>query len=513
MATERLSMRKIRDVLRLKWTQGCSHRQIYRATGVSVATVSETASRAQRAGLDWPLVEQLSDEDLERRLYPAAPGPGAPRPWPDPAHLHLELKRPGVTLRLLHIEYLEKHPDGYGYTQFCEHYKQWLGRRPLSMRQTHRGGEKLFVDYAGQKPSLTDPATGQRTQVELFVAVLGASNLTYAEASRSQQSPDWIHSHIRALEYLGGVPQAIVPDQLKSGVAHSHRYEPGIQRTYHEMAQHYGTIILPARPQHPRDKAKVEVGVLIAERWILARLRHQTFFCLDELNQRIFELCEELNQRQMRRYGKSRRQLFEELDRPALRPLPASRFSYGEWKYAKVNIDYHIEADHHYYSVPHRLVQEQVEVRLSAMTVEVFHRGQRVASHQRSAHRAHHTTVPEHMPKAHQQHLSWTPSRLTHWAATMGPGVEQLVRAILAERPHPEQGYRSCLGIMRLEKLYGKDRLDAACRRALLAQARSYRHVESILKAGLDRMEPAQAPASTSVPTPHDNIRGRTYYR
>jgi transposase len=505
-------MRKTREVLRLKWVLGCSHREIGRALGIGVATVSETASRAKAAGLSFAQVEQLSDAELEARLYPPPPGPGEKRPLPDPAHLHLELRRPGVTLRLLHDEYLEQHPDGYGYTQFCLHYKDWLAARRLTMRQVHRAGEKLFVDYSGKKPSFVDARTGERVEVELFVGVMGASNFTYAEVTASQKSPDFIASHIRALSYLGGVPGALVPDQLKSGVTRSCRYEPDIQRTYQEMAKHYGTVVLPARPAHPRDKAKAEVGVQIAQRWILARLRNQTFFSMEELSERVIELREELNDRVMKRYGESRRQLFLRLDRPALHALPRDPFTYGQWKYAKINVDYHIEIEHHYYSVPHGLVHEEVEAWVTATTVEIYHEGQRVASHPRSYQRARHTTTPAHMPKAHQKHLEWTPSRIISWAGTIGPSTQALAQAILSERPHPEQGYRSCLGILRLAKRYGPERLEAACQRALHIRARSYRSVDSILKAGLDRV-PLPEPSAESVSmAPHDHIRGRTYY-
>jgi transposase len=434
---------------------------------------------------------------------------------PDCRYLHSERRRPGVTLELLHLEYLEKHPGGYQYTQFCEIYRRWLSQRGLSMRQVHRAGDKLFVDYAGNKPHYVDGHTGERVEVELFVAVLGASNYTFAEATRSQRGPDFIGSHVRTLAFLGGVPEAIVPDQLKSGVTTACRYEPGVQRTYEEMARHYDTTVLPARPASPRDKAKVEVGVQIAERWILARLRNETFLSLEALNVRIAELLDDLNERTMRVYGTSRRALFERLDRPALRPLPSERFVYGDWKRCRVNVDYHVEVDHHYYSVPHALVHEEVEARLSAMTVEVFHRGQRVASHRRSGERGRHTTVAEHMPKAHQKHLEWSPSRIVNWAQTIGPSTAALATAILAERRHPEQGYRSCLGILRLGKRYGNDRLEAACARALAVCARSYRHVDSILKAGLDRLplpEPAVPAAPTADIPDHENVRGRNYY-
>ncbi len=432
---------------------------------------------------------------------------------PDWAYFHAERKKPGVTLELLHLEYLEQHPAGYRYTRFCDLYRQWLARHPLSMRQEHRAGEKTFVDYAGQKPRLVDPATGTVTEVELFVGVLGASNYTYAEATYTQQLPDWLASHQRMFAFFGGVSAAVVCDQLKSGVTLPCRYEPGLQQTYEEFAAHAGTTILPARPKKPRDKAKIEVAVQVAERWILARLRHETFATLAALNARIRELLDDLNRRRMRHYQASRWELFTRLDRPALRPLPATPFVYGLWKLATVNVDYHVEVEHHYYSVPHALVHAQVDVRVSALTVEIFHRGQRVAAHVRSHIRGQHTTVTAHMPKAHQRHREWSPSRLIAWGATVGPQSAALVEAILASRPHPEQGYRSCLGILRLARRDGPGRLEAACARALAVGARSYRHVDAILKHGLDRCPlPEAGAAPPTRPVVHDQVRGSAYY-
>ena len=383
------------------------------------------------------------------------------------------------------------------------------------MRQVHQGGEKLFVDYAGKKPSILDPATGEVIEVELFVAVLGASNYTYAEATRTQQVPDWIASHQRAFHYFGGVTSAVVCDQLKSGVVVPCRYEPGVQKTFEEFAQHFGTVILPARPRKPKDKAKVEAGVLVATRWILARLRHERFFSLAALNARIAALLEALNTRPMRLYRASRRDLFERLDRPALRPLPAEPFVPGDWKLdARVSIDYHVELDGHYYSVPHALLHELVDARRTAATVELFHRGQRVAAHVRSSVRGMHTTDPAHMPKAHQHHREWTPSRFITWAGTIGPETAALVAAILADRPHPEQGYRSCLGILRLATRYGEARLEAACARAGAVGARSYRHLDAILTRGLDRLaRPETAPAPLTLPPAHEHLRGPAYYQ
>ncbi len=513
MATERLSMRKTREVLRQKWFLKKTHREVAASLGVSVGAITGVLQRALAAKVDGLEVEQLTDEALEARLYGPPSAATAGRIAPDPAYLHLERRKPGVTLQLLHVEYLEQHPDGYQYTQFCEIYRRWLKTRHLSMRQEHRAGEKLFVDYSGKKPHFVDPKSGDRVEVELFVAVLGASNYTYAEATRTQSSPDWIASHVRTLAFLGGAPGAIVPDQLKSGVTTSSRYEPGVQRTYAELARHYCTAVVPARPKHPRDKAKVEVGVLIAQRWILARLRHHTFFSLDELNQRIAQLVEDLNDRVMRTYRTSRRDLFERLERSALHGLPTEPFVYAEWKQARINIDYHVAIDNHYYSAPHSLVHEVVEARITATTVELFFSGRRIAGHARSYVRGTHTTVPEHMPKAHQKHLEWTPSRILDWAATMGPKTEALARVILESRPHPEQGYRSCLGILRLGKRYGRDRLEAACGRALAVGARSYSNVDSILKSGLDRAPLAQPSTTTeTAPVVHENLRGRDYY-
>lgn len=511
MATERLSMRQVREILRQKWVLGRTHREVAQSVGLSAGAVGKVVGRAQAAGLTWAIAEPLDEEALEQKLYGPRLPQTAQRPLPDWSLVHAERLRPDVTLELLHLEYLQAHPDGYRYTAFCDHYRRWLATKQITMRQEHRAGDKAFVDYSGRKPSYIDPKTSQRVEVELFVAVLGASSFTYAEASPSQRGPDFIQSHVRALAYFGGAPTALVPDQLKSGVSRSCWYEPGIQRTYEQLAAHYGTTVLPARPYRPRDKAKVEAAVLIAQRWILARLRNQTFFSLDELNQAIWALLEELNARPMRVYQASRRQLFERLDRPALRPLPEAAFVYCEWKLARVNIDYHVELDGHYYSVPHALIHEQVELRATATTVEAFLRGRRVASHARSRERGRHTTIDEHMPRAHREHRDWSPTRLLSWAGTIGPSTAALVDAILKERKHPEQGYRSCLGILRLGKRYSHERLEAAATRALSAGARSYRHVDAILRRGLDRVA-LDAPATDRPPVDHENVRGRDYY-
>jgi transposase len=508
-------MRQTREILRQKFLLGRSHRDIAGSVGLSVGAVGMAVARARAAGLDWLQIEPLADDVLDARLYRRAPLPTGERPVPDCTYLHTELRKPGVTLQLLHEEYLHQHPaTGYRYTQFCGIYNRWLDRHRLTMRQSHRAGEKFFVDYSGRKPHYIDPVTGEVVEVELFVGVMGASNYTYAEATRTQQGPDWIASHQRTFAFLGGVPEAVVCDCLKTGVVVPCRYEPGLQRTYEDLIRHYGAVILPTRPYAPRDKAKIEVGVLVAQRWILARLRHETFFSLEALNARIAELLEELNRRTMRLYRASRRALFERLDQPALRPLPAMPFVYGEWKIARVNVDYHVELYGHYYSTPFTLVHEAVDVRFTATTVEIFHRGRRVAAHRRNHVRGGHTTIAAHMPKAHQAHLEWTPSRILDWAQEMGPETHALADAILNDRPHPEQGYRSCLGLFRLGRRYGKARLEAACARARAVGARSYRQVDAMLKRGLDR---TPLPVQTSlVPTPalpHEHLRGPEYYQ
>jgi transposase len=506
-------MRQVYEVLRLKWGQGLSDRKIAQSLGISRPAVAEYVRRAQAAGLSWPLPEPYDEGTLERLLFPAVSARApAPHLVPDWSTVHRELKRKGVTLFLLWQEYKAATPDGLQYSWFCHTYRAWAHKLDLVMRQHHRAGEKLFVDYAGQGIPVVDSHSGEVHEVALFVAVLGASNYTYAEATWTQSLPDWIGAHVRTFAAFGGVPEIVVPDNLKAAVTRAHRYEPEINRTYAALAQHYGFAIIPARAAKPRDKAKVEVGVQIVERWILARLRHHTFFSLVEVNAAIHPLVSALNARPFKKLSGSRQQLFAALDRPALRPLPAQPYEYAEWKQARVNIDYHVEVEGHYYSVPYVLVRQQLDVRLSAQVVELFHKGKRVASHRRSPFKGRHSTVAAHMPTAHQRYAEWTPQRLIHWAAHSGPATAQVVETILASRPHPQQGFRSCLGIMRLGKSYGDERLEAACQRALTLGACSYKSLESILKNGLDRRPLPPPPEATAGPA-HENIRGPHYYQ
>jgi transposase len=506
-------MRKVQEVLRLLLVCGLSQRQASLVSGMARASVAEYLVRAQRAGLletkEW---ESLSREDLEQRLYPPAVATTVRRERPEVGwqEVHEELRRKGMTLSLIWEEYRERCPEGYQYSRFCELYREWRGKLDLSMRQSHRAGEKLFVDYCGDTVSVVDGE--QVRQAQIFVAVWGASSYTFAEATWSQGLSDWIHSHVRAFEFGGGLTELVVPDNLRSGVTRACRYEPEINPTYQDLAVHYGVAVIPARVRKPRDKAKVEAGVQLVQRWILARLRNRKFFSLAELNQAIGELLVGLNERPFRKLPGSRRSQFESLERPALRPLPAERFVYAEWKKVRVGADYHVEVDGHHYSVPYQLVSQQLEVRVSARTVECFAKGKRVASHLRSFHPGPHTTQAEHMPQPHREYASWTPERLVRWAQKSGPAVSELIETILETRTHPQQGFRSCLGITSLGERFGQDRLEAACRRALkIGGAVSYRSVRSILDHGLDRADDDPS-EGVALPQVHENLRGASYY-
>lgn len=510
MANKRLPMRNIKDVLRLE-AEGLSERKIAAGLGIGHSAAGDYIRRARAVGLTWPIPDDLSDEGLEKLLFaPPEADPPSKRPMPDWAAIHLEYRKPNVTISLLWEEYRAEHPDGYGRSQFCEHYRRWKGKLSPTMRQTHIGGEKMFVDYGGSTFDVIDPLTGEVHQAQLFVAALGASNYTYAEATWTQSMPDWTGSHTRAFDYFDGVPRQVVSDNLKSAVIKACFYEPEVNRTYTDLARHYGTAVVPARPYKPRDKAKVEVAVQIAQRWIQARLRNQTFFSLAELNEGIRVLLDQLNDRVTRHLGASRRQLFEQLDKPALKPLPAEPYTYAQWKKCRVGIDYHVEVDKHYYSVPHKLLRQQLMARITAKTVEVFNKGKRVACHIRSSSNRKHTTCEAHMPSAHRKYAGWTPQLITRKVAQIGPNTQALVEIIMREKPHPEQGFRACIGIVRLAKSFGADRLETACERAIEIGARSYTSVNSILKNNLDRRRPDKAADAPAIA--HHNVRGPNYF-
>ena len=512
MPKKRLSMRKIREVLRLKHECVCSNREIGQSCGIGSSTVSDYLQRARMAGLTWPLPDTLDDTALEHQLFPPSTPRNSSRFVPDFHDVHKELQsRKSVTLNLLWQEYKEQHPDGYQYSWFCHSYRDWAARLDVVMRHEHRAGEKLFVDYAGQTVDVIDAATGEICKAQIFVAVLGAGSYTYAEATASQGLEDWICSHVRAFSFYGGVPEAVVPDNLKSGVSKACRYEPDINPTYNDLARHYQTVILPARVRKPRDKAKAEAGVLLVERWILAKLRKHTFFSLAELNLEIKRLLQDLNEKPFKKLPGSRKSRFDEIDKPALKPLPPVPYELAYWKKATVHIDYHVEVERHYYSVPYTLVKKKLDVRYTASTVECFYRNKRVASHLRDDRRGRHTTVKEHMPVNHRKYLEWTPDRFKRWAAKVGPQTLILTETLLVKRGHPQQAYRSLMGILRLGKSYGNQRLEAACERALHINALSYRSIESILKNGLDQ-KPLPGTNNEGTPVQHNNIRGAGYY-
>lgn len=507
---KRLSMRKIAEVLRLHHECGRSQREIAVAVGASPTTVGEYLRRAKSAGIGYPLPAGIDETVLQAKLFPPPLPSKFARPDPDWATVHRELARKHVTLDLLWQEYKAEHPDGYRYSAFCQRYREWSGKLSVSMRQTHPPGEKLFVDYAGTTLAVIDPDTGEIRSAQLFVAVLGASNYTYAEATWTQSLPDWLGSHVRTLEFFGGAPEIVVPDNLKSGVKKPNWYEPDINPSYQEWASHYGVAVLPARVRKPKDKAKAEVGVQVASRWIIAALRNRRCFSLDELNRAIRELLERLNTRAFKKLPGCRKQAFDELDRPALRPLPAMRYSYADWERRRVGIDYHVDVAGHYYSVPYRFARQEVDVRIAAHTIEVFHKGTRIASHVRSRDKGRHTTVDAHMTPAHQAVAGWNAPRILAWANRIGPETAAFVEHLMSIRRHPQQAYRACLGVLRLGREVGRNRLEAACARAIAINAGTYKSVASILKHGLDRQsEPA---AQTSLPLDHANVRGSHYY-
>ena len=511
MAQIRISMEKIREILRLKYECKLSNRQVATSCGISRRTVSIYYDQARKVKIEWERVKEFSDTELEQLLFRGCCC-GREKNEPDWNYIYKELKRPHVTRQLLWQEYKEENPDGYQYSWFSEMYNQWRKKLNICMRQEHRAGEKMFIDYCDGL-FITDLVTGKKIPTQLFVSVWGASNYTYVEASFTQEKEAWLMAHVRAFEYSGCVPRIIVPDNLLSGVTRACKYEPIINRTYQDMGQHYGTTVIPARPYKARDKAKVEAGVLVAQRWILACLRNRTFYRLNDLNQAIRKLLEKLNNRQMQKIHCSRKHMFETLDKPAALPLVSQRYEYAEWRQARVNIDYHIEAYSHYYSVPYQLVREQVDVRATEHIIEVFYKGQRVTSHIRSYVKYQYTTKPEHMPEAHRKYLEWTPSRIIQWAEKTGEYTKQVVENIIESKKHPQQAYRSCLGILRLEKYYPKDRIENAARRALKYRTCSYQSMKSILKTGLDKQTDFFDERKPEISPQHENIRGQGYYQ
>jgi len=510
-AKRELTMRQLRQMLRLAHER-VSAREIGRRLGVARSTIQDNLKRAAAAGLSWPLPEDITDDALEKRLFArAADGAtGARRRIePDWAELSRELKRPGVNMMILWEEYRAAHPDGYGYSRFCDLFRGFERRLTPVMRQHHVAGDKVFVDYSGKRVDIVNPETGEIREAEIFVAVLGASNLTYAEATFTQKLADWTGAHVRMFRFFGGAPRLLVPDNLKSGVHKASFYDPEINRTYGALASHYGVGVLPARPRKPRDKAKVEAGVRFAQSYILGRLRRQTFFSLAECNAAIASAMEAMNNRTMRKLGVSRRELFEKIERDALAPLPAADWEFAEWKRARVGIDYHVEVEGFFYSAPHALIQAEVEVRVTARLIEIFHRGQRVGLHERRYMGRRHGTDPEHMPSAHRRYAAWSPERFRRWAAQIGPATSALIAAVLTSRPHPEQGFRTCLGVLKLYRGVDGARAEAVSARALEIGALNCRSVAALL--ARKSSAPAKADAAATL-FDHANLRGPGYY-
>lgn len=506
-------MRKIREVLRLTHELKLSVREVTAATGVGKTAAAEYVRRARVIGITWPIAPEIDDAELERRLFvPAGFHDGKARSEPDWPKVHEELKRRAVTLTILWGEHRTECPDGHGYSQYCWLYRQWRQRLSPVMRQIHVAGDKLFVDWAGDTVPVIDADTGEVRPAHLFIAVLGASSYTYAEARWSETLPDWVGAHENALRFIGGVPKAVVPDNLKTGITAPSRYEPGINRTYQNLADHYDFVVLPARVKKPRDKAKVEAGVGIVERYVIGRLRNRRFLSLTELNVAVAECVATINAKVMKRIDKSRRQLFESLDQPVLRTLPAHAFDYAEWARATVAPDYHIEADGHYYSVPWRLLRETVDVRMTTAMIEVLHENKRVACHVRSGEKGQATTLDEHRPKGHRAYAEWTPAKAAAEAGKIGPATMTLVANVMAAKRHPEQGLRVCAGILALAKSYGAERVEAAARRGNAIGATTYASIKSILEKGLDRAALPMAATTDTAPIEHQNIRGRGYY-
>jgi transposase len=500
-------MRKIKEVLCLKLDAKLSHRQIAAAIGISKGVVTKYIGLAAAAGLDWPTVQSADEATLERLLLVT---PERPRDHvqPDYGRMHQELRRKGMTVMLLWDEYRADHADKqtYGYSQFCDNYRRFARQLKRSMRQVHRAGEKLFIDFAGPTIALTD---GNRAHI--FVAALGASSYTFACATPRETMTDWLESTVRALSFIGGVPQMIVPDNPRALIADANRYEPRSNDTVLDFARHYGTSVLPARPYHPQDKAKAESAVQIVERWIMARLRHQQFTSVGEVNQAIAPLLTRLNEKPFQKLPGSRASTFAEIDAPALLPLPLQPYEIAHFKTVKVHIDYHVEVERHRYSVPHSLVGQVLEARITTAAVEILHRGNRVASHARNSQVGGFTTIAAHMPAAHRAHMEWTPQRLIHWGQSIGPAVAEVVTRLLHGNKHPEHGYRACLGLLSLAKRYGKPRLEAACMLTLQIGACQYRHVRDILANGRDQSVP---PSTEEWVSPnHIHLRGPGYYQ
>ena len=507
------SMKKIRELLRLIYGTGLSQRQAATGACMSKTSAQEILAKIKLKKLSWPLDESLSDEMLNDILFSKnVENNSSNKKIPDWHEVQKELLKKGLTLKLLWMEYKEENHDGYQYTKYCDMFRKWRKLNRLSMRQHHVAGEKMFIDFSGMRVPYIDRITGECKNAEIFLCVLGGSSYTFAYAVCDQTIQSWIHAHIKSFDFFGGISQILVPDNLLCGVKKPCRYEPEINRIYSEFAKHYGIAVIPARVRRPKDKSKVEVAVQVAERWILARLRKQTFYSVEEINIAIIPFLKTINEKIMRHIGSSRKELYEKYERTSLKKLPEEHFELYFWKKAKVNIDYHVEFEKHYYSVPYSLVHKEVEMRVTKNIVEIYHSNKKIAIHKVTSLPGKHTTIAEHMPQQHQKHVEWTYERMLSWAESVGPSIKQCFEIILNRHTHPEQGFRSCLGILRLGKCYSNERLDSACLRAIIYGNISYKIIKNILSNNLDKLSLPES--QTNTPDfKHENIRGPNYYQ
>lgn len=525
MAQERLAMRDIKEIFRLRFNLKLSQRQVAKATGFGKTTVKEYESRALAAGLtSMEQIESLTPSALYTKLGfkqnivtpNHTPESSNEKVVPDWNLIREELSKKHMTLSLLWTEYKEEHPaNSYQYSQFCFLYQQWMKKLSVVMRQEHKSGEKIFVDYAGTTFNIVDRETGELRSAQVFVGVLGASSYVFAEATWTQGLPDWLMSHRRMLEFFGGVSEIIVPDNLKSGISFPDRYEAKVNASYREFAEHYGTCIIAARVRKPKDKAKAEVSVQVITRWITMALRKQTFYSLDDLNQAIQERLKRVNEKKMRHLGKSRKELFDQLDKPALKPLPAKPYEYGEWKKVRVNVDYHVAYEKSFYSVPYQLVGKELWVRASANHIEIFENLLRICSHRRTHLAGKYVTDANHRPRSHEEQNKWTPERLINWSRSKGKNVARFVEALLESRnEHKEQAYRSILGCLRLADKYGEERLNRACEIALNFESYKYQTVKNILNNNMDKVQEDNKNNFNLKEqfTGSENVRGPEYY-
>jgi transposase len=510
MPANGVTIRKMKEILRLYYDANLSMHQIAKSLSISSGVVHKYIKRSKELNISWPLPENITNDSKLKELFQPPPSKLNITTVIDYQAVHTECKRKGVTLQLLWEEYHEARIITLGYSQFCRRYRAWLKTQPSSMKQTHKAGDKTFIDYSGMTFDIIDPATGEIRSTEIFIGVLGASNYTYAEATWSQQLPDWIASHVRMFEYFGGASALLVPDNLKSAVTKACRYDPDVNPTYAEMVSHYNTAVLPARPYRPKDKSKAEGSVLLVQRWILARLRNETFVGLFELNQAIKKWLKILNNKPFKKIPGCREELFESLDKPQLIPLPKIKYEYKAYKHPKVHVDYHVEIDGHYYSVPYKHVGDRLDVWYNNNVVECFYQSKQIAIHQYSELKGKHTTLTEHMPKSHQKKSEWSKPRFLNWASNIGINTHKITEHILDSKTHEEQGFRACLGFLGLSKKYTPEKLEQACEYAILNNVKIAKSVKTILQKEIYKHQ--NIGLTINKPITHDNIRGSEYY-